>query len=143
MRSACSWLPCLQTFLPPADRHTNAPRTPAHRRGLSRRRTQDGSSPLSFEFADLTVNNMGGWCNQQCVGVNEPATGYNIDIGSCGTSTADPFGNYQEAVTAFGDALQYTCDPDNDPHYMLFTGLGETDSGRRPLSRRPAMVPSR
>ena len=122
-------MPAAREARKPKEQTKKGPAASKAARGLSRRRTQDGSSPLSFEFADLTVNNMGGWCNQQCVGVNEPATGYNIDIGSCGTSTADPFGNYQEAVTAFGDALQYTCDPDNDPHYMLFTGLGETDSG--------------
>ena len=70
--------------------------------------------PLSFRYAGLATNNLGGWCHRYC----PPASGYNTDIGTC-------MGNYTHASTQHDDPA--LCTTANEKE-MLLTGVGKVES---------------
>ena len=67
--------------------------------------------PLSFHYAEVATDNLGGWCREY----RPPASGYNTDIGTC-TSTC----------TQFDDTASCTTANETD---VLLTGVGGVEPG--------------
>jgi hypothetical protein len=67
--------------------------------------------PLSFHYAEIATDNLGGWCREY----RPPASGYNTDIGTC-TSTCTQFDDTASCTTA-------------NETGVLLTGVGGVEPG--------------
>ena len=67
--------------------------------------------PLSFHYAEVATDNLGGWCREY----RPPASGYNTDIGTC-TSTCTQFDDDASCTTA-------------NETGVLLTGVGGVEPG--------------